>query len=228
MSPRYIQFSRGKPNVRPLERRESHHDVLYVQSNPLTVKWRTNPPSGNKTLHADIDGKNYDVSYLNGTWGSCYNNVGYSSDELYRRSRCLPDTANPSYQWGFSTMMSGMFVFLQFAWTITMYILWQDAQFNSSLVQSGYQMTPLRAAFALAKAARRRTGMGEKQLVRADTKELEQELYGNPRARVKGTKVEYGIFVQDAEDDDDDDGDKGMRRYRRSRLEPSSSEVTLT
>lgn len=212
-----------------MERRESHHDVLYVQSNPLTVKWRTNPPPGNQTLHADIDGKNYDVSYLNGTWGSCYNNVGYSSDELARRSRCLPDTANPSYQWGFSTMMSGLFVFLQFAWTITMYILWQDAQFNSSLVQSGYQMTPLRAAFALAKAARRRTGMGEKQLVRADTKELEQELYGNPRARVKGTKVEYGIFVQDAEDDDDDDGDKGMRRrYRRSRLEPSSSEVTLT
>lgn len=108
-----------------------------------------------------------------------------------------------------------------------MYILWQDAQFNSSLVKSGYQMTPLRAAFALAKAAKRRTGLGEKQLVRANTKELEQELYGNPRARVKGTKLDYWIFEEDPEDDGDDDG-AVRRRSRRSKLEPSSSEVTLT
>jgi hypothetical protein len=37
-------------------------------------------------------------------------------------------------------------------------------------------MTPLRAAFAMAKAAKIKTGMREGQLVRADTRELEQEL----------------------------------------------------
>lgn len=53
-------------------------------------------------------------------------------------------------------------------------------------------MTPLRAAFAMARAARGRTGLGEEKLVRADTRELEQELYGGRKKR--GTEVGYGIF----------------------------------
>jgi hypothetical protein len=89
-------------------------------------------------------------------------------------------------------MLSGLFIFLHFGWSITMYVIWLDAQLKSTLVKAGYQLTPLRAAFAMAKAAKRRTGLGEKQLVRANTKELEQELYGT--RRTKKTNVEYGIF----------------------------------
>lgn len=88
-------------------------------------------------------------------------------------------------------------------------------------------MTPLRAAFAMAKAARTKTGLGEKQLVRANTRELEQELYGGYRA--KGTKVEYGIFVEDTEADGDT-GDVARvvkRKSLRPKLEPGSSELTL-
>jgi hypothetical protein len=117
-------------------------------------------------------------------------------------------------------MLSGLFVMIHFVWAITMYIVWLDAQFGSTLVKNGYQMTQLRAAFTMAKAAKRKTGMGEQQLVRADTKELKQELYGT--RKTKGTNVEYTIFEDSDEehgkaetvrrriarpkDDDDDDG----------------------
>jgi hypothetical protein len=59
-------------------------------------------------------------------------------------------------------------------------------------------MTPLRAAFAMAKAAKRKTGLGEGQLVRANTKELEQELYGGKK--MAGTSVEYSIFGDEDEE----------------------------
>jgi hypothetical protein len=82
-----------------------------------------------------------------------------------------------------------------------MYVLWQDAQFNSTLVKEGFSMTPLRAAFAMAKAAKRRTGLGEKQLVRANKKILEKELYGGRGER--RTKIEYDMFVHDPEGGDE-------------------------
>ncbi|CAO2649587.1 Nn.00g069720.m01.CDS01 [Neocucurbitaria sp. VM-36] len=170
----------------------------------------------NSTFNVEINGKTYDAQDLNSTWGYCYNNVGYESSVLYQKSRCLPDTANPSYQWGFSTMMSGVFIFLQFAWSLTMYVVWQDAQVNSTLVRSGYEMTILRAAFTMAKVAKQKTGMGERQLVRANTKELEQELYGS--GKVKGTKVDYGVFVDDPEDDREDR--EVIRRSVRPKHEP--------
>lgn len=97
-----------------------------------------------------------------------------------------------------------------------MYVVWQDAQFKSTLVKTGYTMTPLRAAFAMAKAARRRTGMGEKQLVRANTKELNQELYGT-KGR-KGTKVEYGIF------DEGDVEHGGVETVRRRNVRPKDED----
>ena len=58
-------------------------------------------------------------------------------------------------------------------------------------------MTPLRAAFAMAKAARRRTGLGEKALVRANTNYLKQELYGKKGS--EKTNLEYSIFAVDPE-----------------------------
>jgi hypothetical protein len=94
-----------------------------------------------------------------------------------------------------------------------MYVVWQDAQFNSTLVKKGYMMTPLRAAIAMAQAAKRRTGMGEKQLVRANTKELNQELYGTRRR--KGTKVEYGIF------DEQDEEHGEVETVRRRSVRPT-------
>lgn len=105
-----------------------------------------------------------------------------------------------------------------------MYIVWQDAQFKSTLVKSGYQMTHLRAAFAMAKAAKRKTGMNEKQLVRADTGELKQELYGT--RRMKGTKVEYRLF----EDGNEEHGDVEVvvrRRPVRPKLDVGVSETSL-
>lgn len=122
-------------------------------------------------------------------------------------------------------MLSGLYVFFHFGWAITMYIVWQDAQFNSSLVKSGYEMTPLRAAFAMAKAAKRKTGMGEKQLVRANTKELEQELYGT--RKTKGTKVDHKIFAEG----DEEEGDLPPTVVKRN-VSPKSnggfSEVSLS
>ncbi|KAH7087692.1 hypothetical protein FB567DRAFT_351884 [Paraphoma chrysanthemicola] len=176
------------------------------------------------SFNITIGGNNYDALSLNYTDGWCHDNKAFEYMALYDKTRCLPDTNDPSYQWGFSTMLSGLFVFFHFGWAVTMYIVWQDAQFNSSLVKSGYEMTPLRAAFAMAKAAKRKTGMGEKQLVRANTKELEQELYGT--RKTKGTKVDHKIFAEG----DDEEGDLPPTLVRRNivpKRDEGFSEVSL-
>lgn len=79
-----------------------------------------------------------------------------------------------------------------------MYVLWQDAQINSTLVKEGYQMTPLRAAFLIVQVARRRTGLGGKQLIRAETKGLERELYG--KDGLDKTDIAFGVFYENAEE----------------------------
>ena len=83
-----------------------------------------------------------------------------------------------------------------------MYVLWQDAQFNSTLVKEGYRLTPLRAAFAMAVAARRRTGLSGKDLISAKNRALGRQLYGKKGTR--GTVVDHGLFLQDLEDTDTD------------------------
>jgi hypothetical protein len=171
---------------------------------------------GAKSFNITVNNKPYEALSLNTTTGYCYNSKGYDYVFLQDRSRCLPDTANPTYQWGFSTMLVGVWIFLHFGWAVSMYVVWQDAQFNSTLVKTGYMMTPLRAAFAMAKAAKRRTGMGEKQLVRANTKELNQELYGT-KGR-KGTKVEYEIF------DEGDEEHGEVETVRRRTVRPKEDE----
>jgi hypothetical protein len=181
---------------------------MYVSSNILTIYHTSNQCPGASSFNVTINDKPYDAININGSSGYCYNSKPYDYTFLQDRTRCLPDTSNPTYQWGFSTMLSGLFVFFHFGWVVTMYIVWQDAQLMSTLVKTGYQMTPLRAAFAMAKAAKRKTGMGEKQLVRANTKELKQELYGTRKS--KGTKVEYGIF--EASDEEHGEVENIVRR----------------
>ncbi|KAF2847268.1 hypothetical protein T440DRAFT_403933 [Plenodomus tracheiphilus IPT5] len=167
---------------------------------------------GNKTMDIELYGKKYDYSDIKSDSGYCYNNIAYNYTYLYDKTRCLPDTANPSYEWGFATMMTGIFVFLTFGWSTSLYIVWQHARFNSSLVKSGYTMTPLRAAFAMAKAAKKKTGMGERQLIRAYTKDLENELYGG--CGVQATSVEYKLFVEDPEEGDEDRTYLSVREIR--------------
>jgi hypothetical protein len=171
--------------------------------------------TGNETVTYEINGRQYDVQDLNATYTLCYENKAYSLLDLQGKSRCLPDTSNPSYQWGFSTMLSGVFVFIHFGWCVSMYIVWLDAQIKSTLVQEGYGMTPLRAAFVIAKAVKRKTGLGEKQLVRQSTKDLNKELDGTSKER--GTKIDYSIFVVNSEEDVEDD--KQIRRRRALALD---------
>jgi hypothetical protein len=181
--------------------------------------------AGGSSFNITIGKKTYDALALNTTTGWCHESRAYEYMSLYDKTRCLPDTNDPSYQWGFSTMLSGLFVFFHFGWALTMYIVWQDAQFNSALVKSGYEMTPLRAAFAMAKAAKRKTGMGEKQLVRANTKEIEQELYGTRKR--KGTRVDYKIFAEG----DEEDGHGSHTLIRRKAVPKNDgafSEVSLS
>lgn len=73
-----------------------------------------------------------------------------------------------------------------------MYSIWQDAQFNSKLVKSGFKMTPLRAAFSLTAAAENKMGLDTPELVRADTKSVEAELMG--KRKKKPAVVGYDIF----------------------------------
>ncbi|KAI4611862.1 uncharacterized protein J4E87_010364 [Alternaria ethzedia] len=160
----------------------------------------------NTSVSVPVGGKTYNADDLVGDYGYCYNSIGYQYYSLIGKSRCLPDTANPTYQWGFSTLMAGLFMFVTSAWVLSMYVLWQDAQFNSTLVKEGYRLTPLRAAFAMAVAARRRTGLSGKDLISAKNRALGRQLYGKKGTR--GTVVEHGLFLQDIEDTDTDGGVK--------------------
>ncbi|KAF3035929.1 hypothetical protein E8E12_004810 [Didymella heteroderae] len=169
----------------------------------------------NETATYKINDRQYDVQDINATYSLCYNHKAYDTWDLRGKSRCLPDTANPSYQWGFSTMLSGVFVFIHFGWCLSMYIVWLDAQSKSTLIQEGYGMTPLRAAFAIAKAVRRKTGLQEKQLVRHNTKDLNKELDGN--SKEKGTEIDYSIFIVNTEEDAEDD--RHIRRRRALALD---------
>ncbi|KAF1362011.1 hypothetical protein EJ07DRAFT_153586 [Lizonia empirigonia] len=188
----------------------TYEETIYDNSGQKNITHNCN-----ETVTLKVNEQTYDIQNLNGTFALCYNNEAYDRLSLTGKSRSLPDTANPSYQWGFSTMLSGIFVFIHFGWCMSMYIVWLDAQSTSTLVREGYEMMPLRAAFAIAKAVKRKTGLGEKQLVRHDTKDLNKELYG--AGKKKGTKVEYSIFVANAEEDAEDD--KGIRRRRALALD---------
>ncbi|KAH6622435.1 hypothetical protein C7974DRAFT_222163 [Boeremia exigua] len=193
---------------------ETFQQATY--NDPQTGTWTKDTTSNcNDTVDLSINNKLYNIQTLNGSTAYCYDNKAYSGFDLLGKSRCLPDTANPSYGWGFSTMLSGVFVFIHFGWSASMWIVWLDAQARSVLVQGGYEMTPLRAAFAIAKAVKRKTGLGEKQLVRHDTKELDRELDG--KGDQKGTKIDYGIFVPDAEEDAADE--RAVRRRRALALD---------
>jgi hypothetical protein len=139
-------------------------------------------------------------------YGFCHDNIGHDSMYLNGRSRCLPDTAHPAYQWGFSTMMTAVVVIMQFIWGLTMYSIWQDAQFNSKLVKTGFKMTQFRAAFALAATAENRTELASSELVRAEQKSLEAELTG--KRKNKGAVIDYEIFG---------DGEPTTPRFPRKR-----------
>jgi hypothetical protein len=95
-------------------------------------------------------------------------------------------------------MLSGVFLIVQFAWSFTMYIVWQDAQWNSELVKSGYGLTMLRTAFVISTAARWKSGLEIQELVGADTKCLETSLYGRKRGKMKRrasvAEVDVDIF----------------------------------
>jgi hypothetical protein len=74
-----------------------------------------------------------------------------------------------------------------------MYTVWQDAQLKSVMVKNGYKITKIRAIFALAEAARIKSGLG-RELVRMDAKSLEKELHGNRRKKRIGAEVNLDIF----------------------------------
>ena len=69
-----------------------------------------------------------------------------------------------------------------------MYALWLDARLNSRLVREGFSLSQLRASFVLAAAADLKTGLGARELVRADAKALHAELFADKSARATVSK----------------------------------------
>jgi hypothetical protein len=151
--------------------------------------------SGNQTLDITIGPKTYSVLDLNITSVFCWEGRGYDYTKTRRSTRCLPDTANPSYEWGFSVMLVSVFFIAQFSWALSMYIVWQDAQFNSKLIKSGFRLTELGAAFVVAEAAKRKTGLEGEELIRMDEQILKRELYGD--GKKMGAVVDKEILWED-------------------------------
>jgi len=102
------------------------------------------------------------------SWGICWEGKAYDRTALEETARCLPDTANPSYQWGFSSMLMGINMIINMIWCLSMYVVWQEAMLNSELVRSGFRITPLRAAFVLTEVARRLTGLHGEELIQKE------------------------------------------------------------
>ncbi|KAK7180872.1 uncharacterized protein CC84DRAFT_1163997 [Paraphaeosphaeria sporulosa] len=153
------------------------------------------------------DGQTYSIYDINYTAsGYCFGNKTYKYWDLVDSTRCLPDTANPSYQWGFSSAMIGVCFIINLVWCLSMWVVWQDA-LRAKLVRRGYRMSPLRAAFILTEAARRRTGVnGVEGLVLRDRRLLRREL-----RRGKGRKeavVDREVF-EEGEGDDEVEYGKG-------------------
>ncbi|KAF2680257.1 hypothetical protein K458DRAFT_312424 [Lentithecium fluviatile CBS 122367] len=160
----------------------------------------------NRTMEFNIGGNKYYAWNLNITHAYCWQGRGYDVIKTIESTRCLPDTANPSYQWGFSSMLVAVFLIIQFGWSLTMYIVWQDAQINSRIVKSGFRLTELGVAFVVTEAAKRDTGLEGKELVRADGRVLERELCGTWKKR--GAVVEKDIF-----------GEEGLASRKRTGME---------
>ncbi len=91
-------------------------------------------------------------------------------------------------------MIAAVFIVMNLIWTLSMYIMWQDAQRNSSLVKNHYNMTPLRAAFVVTEATKQVMGLTVKELICASDKNVTREVYGT--RTTKGTVVDYQIFAQ--------------------------------
>ncbi|KAF2005460.1 hypothetical protein P154DRAFT_616266 [Amniculicola lignicola CBS 123094] len=125
--------------------------------------------------------KKYEYDTVEYDWGYCHGETGYPY--LTLKTRCLPDTANEAFKWGFSTMLAGVFLIIHTIWSILMYIIWQDAQFNSVLVKSGYRMSQLRAAFTITEASKQKTGLTAQELLGCDLGKLGKELYGSRSRR---------------------------------------------
>lgn len=139
----------------------------------------------------------YDINYS--TDGYCFQNKTYKYLDLVQTLRCLPDTANPSYQWGFSSAMIGVCFIINLVWCLSMWVVWQDA-LRATLVRSGYRMSPLRAAFVLTEAARQSTGVGVEGLVLRDRRLLRRELrQGKGR---KEAVVDRNVFEEGGGEDE--------------------------
>lgn len=151
---------------------------------------------GNDTFRVTLGNESYSIWDLHYESGYCWDNRGYDLFDLRDTTRCLPDTAHPSYQWGFSTMLLAIFFITHLIWSLAMYIVWQDAQFNSKLVKGGFRVTPLKAAFALTDAAKRKTALEEGELLRKSRRELHRELYGTRKK--KGAEIDKEIFWEDS------------------------------
>jgi hypothetical protein len=146
-------------------------------------------------MEITIENKAYSAYDLNATEAYCWQDRGYVEQEIKHSTRCLPDTANPSYQWGFSTMLVAVFLICLFVWSTSMYIVWQDAQHNSELVKNGVTLTELGTAFALTEAARRTTELEVEELIRGDREDLKKKLYGTRRR--KGAVIEKDMFCDE-------------------------------
>lgn len=134
----------------------------------------------------------YSAYSLNYTYGFCWNDKGYDSWPIQKSSRCLPDTANPSYEWGFSTTIVAIFLIVHFVWALSMYFIWLDAQLNSELVKSGFRLTELGAAFLVTEAAKKWTGLEGDELIQMGGAGLKRELYGSRRR--EGAVVDKDVF----------------------------------
>lgn len=80
----------------------------------------------------------------------CYNNK--TIEDLPALAKCLPESF---FVWGFSSLLVYIVISLQIVWFFGMYIVWLDANINSSLCRHGRNVRGhFRAATDLAEAAR--------------------------------------------------------------------------
>lgn len=108
---------------------------------------------------------------------ACYSGRAYDWDQIAQTVQCLPDSSDPKYRWGFSTVLFSIILILHTVWATSNFLLWVDAELHGSLQhETGFQLSQVHSAFMLTAAAMKSTDRSVNDLISLPPEEAAKKL----------------------------------------------------
>lgn len=162
---------------------------------------------------------------------SCYNNKIYDGfGDLLNIAQCLPalgDSGDPSYEWGFSTVLTSLILICHCIWSLFIFVLYLDGELNGSLQQkTNFEMSQVRAALIVAEAATRTTDRTLTSLIGCSPKEI-MEMLGRKDAAISFEVLhqEPDIPLTDIQPQSDDQASAASLLQDTTSVQESHSDV---